>query len=211
MTTEIQPDQINSTNLDAATLKGQPWSALVPPTGSIFMYVLDVAPDGWLKCDGSSKSTTTYASLYTVIGYTYGGSGPNFNLPDLRRRTAVGSGGTGTGTLGNTLNSKGGEEIHILSVNELPSHTHIANTHGHATYPHNHRFVYMRPVMTGDVAFYTGPVYFINPTSTTTTTDVNDSAWNTDYSGGNTNTTGSVSPPHNNIQPSIVLNYIIKT
>lgn len=39
---------------------------------------------GWLKCNGQSVSTTTYAGLFAVVGYTFGGAGSAFNVPDLR-------------------------------------------------------------------------------------------------------------------------------
>lgn len=56
------------------------------PTGSVLTFAGSSAPTGWLVCDGASLSTTTYASLFDVIGYTFGGSGSSFNLPDLRGR-----------------------------------------------------------------------------------------------------------------------------
>ncbi len=54
------------------------------PTGSVFYFARSTAPDGYLTCNGASLSTTTYASLFSIIQYTYGGSGASFNLPDLR-------------------------------------------------------------------------------------------------------------------------------
>ena len=56
------------------------------PTGSIIMYGAATAPTGWLECDGSAVSRTTYADLFAVIGTTFGeGDGSTtFNLPDLR-------------------------------------------------------------------------------------------------------------------------------
>jgi Phage Tail Collar Domain len=51
--------------------------------GMITAYGSNVAPTGWKLCDGSQYSTTAYADLFAVIGYTYGGSGLNFNVPTL--------------------------------------------------------------------------------------------------------------------------------
>lgn len=63
------------------------------PIGTIYSYAGATAPVGYLLCDGSSQSTTgPYAALYNVIGYTYGGSGATFLLPDLRRRVPIGKG-----------------------------------------------------------------------------------------------------------------------
>ena len=55
------------------------------PTGAIFCVGVNTVPTGYVKCNGASYSTSgTYAGLFAVIGYTYGGSGSSFNVPDLR-------------------------------------------------------------------------------------------------------------------------------
>ena len=56
---------------------------VMPPSGSITNFAGSAAPVGWLITDGSSLSTASYAALFAVIGYTYGGSGSNFNLPSI--------------------------------------------------------------------------------------------------------------------------------
>lgn len=68
------------------------------PTGSVIMYAGDKTggiPTGWLLCDGSSVSETTYSALFAVIGHSFGGDpgGGNFRLPDLRQRFPWGSNG----------------------------------------------------------------------------------------------------------------------
>jgi len=60
------------------------------PTGSIFPYGAPTAPTHYLMCDGGSISTTTYAGLFAVLGYAYGGSGGSFNVPDLKARMPLG-------------------------------------------------------------------------------------------------------------------------
>ncbi len=67
---------------------------LVHESGVIQMYAGAAAPTGWLLCDGSAVSRTTYATLFAVIGTTYGvGDGSTtFNLPDMRGRMPVGKG-----------------------------------------------------------------------------------------------------------------------
>ena len=52
--------------------------------GSIIAYSAQTVPAGYLECDGSTLDTTQYADLFSVIAYTYGGSGTSFNIPDLR-------------------------------------------------------------------------------------------------------------------------------
>jgi len=55
------------------------------PTGMPILWALATAPSGYLECDGSSLSRTTYAALYAVLGVTYGNvDGNTFNLPDYR-------------------------------------------------------------------------------------------------------------------------------
>jgi hypothetical protein len=54
------------------------------PTGAVFWFAANAAPAGYLEANGASLSTSTYAALFAVVGYTFGGSGGNFNLPDLR-------------------------------------------------------------------------------------------------------------------------------
>lgn len=100
------------------------------PVGCIVPFTSDVVPENWLLCNGQAVSRTDYDLLFSIIGTTYGvGDGSTtFNLPDLRGRVPLGK-GTGTGAGGETYNfelaGKGGEYSHILTVGEMPSHTHI--------------------------------------------------------------------------------------
>jgi microcystin-dependent protein len=78
-------------------------------TGTVLDFAGAVAPAGWLLCDGSSVSRTTYANLFAVIGVTHGsGDGSTtFSLPDGRGRVAAGKdnmGGTSAGRLVVNLN-----------------------------------------------------------------------------------------------------------
>jgi len=121
VTSSIQ-SQLNAINSSLATNT---------PVGAMLDFAGVSAPTGWLLCDGSVVSQTTYSNLFTAIGSTWntGGEGVgNFRLPDMRRRVSVGSGGSGTGTLGNAVGNVGGEENHILSIAELATHTHTAST-----------------------------------------------------------------------------------
>jgi len=54
------------------------------PAGTIIYTAASSAPDGYIKANGSSLSTSLYATLFSSIGYTYGGSGASFSVPDLR-------------------------------------------------------------------------------------------------------------------------------
>lgn len=107
------------------------------PAGIINMYGGQTPPGGWLLCDGSSRSTATYADLFAAIGYGFGGSGGAFNVPNLQTRVPLGaSGGVVPGV-------KGGASSHAVSVAELPVHNHsMSHTHGgytNTTGNHHHR------------------------------------------------------------------------
>lgn len=54
------------------------------PAGTVIYHAASGAPTGYLKANGASLSTTTYATLFAAIGYTFGGSGASFSVPDLR-------------------------------------------------------------------------------------------------------------------------------
>ena len=85
--------------------------------GFIQMYGAASAPTGWLLCNGAAVSRSTYATLFALIGTTYGaGDGSStFNVPDMRDKFPVGSGST------YALNATGGS-----ADSTLPSHTHTA-------------------------------------------------------------------------------------
>lgn len=95
------------------------------PIGAIMPFGSDTIPDNWLLCNGQAVSRTTYQELFNTIGITYGtGDGfTTFNLPDLQGKIPVGKDENDTDfdTLGNT----GGEKEHTLTINEMPSHSHM--------------------------------------------------------------------------------------
>ncbi len=104
---------------------------LASPTGAIHMYAAATAPTGWLLCDGSAVSRTTYSNLFGVISTTYGaGDGSTtFNVPDLRGRAPVGFAASGGHVDVSTLGNSEGVAVanrrpkHRTSMND-PGHTH---------------------------------------------------------------------------------------
>ena len=96
-----------------------------PQPGEIKAWPISNIPDGWLLCDGSEISRTTYLPLFIAIGTTYGiGDGTTtFNLPNLSGKVVNGS-GNGVGLTSRTLGETGGEEEHILLQEEMPAHNH---------------------------------------------------------------------------------------
>jgi microcystin-dependent protein len=79
------------------------------PTGVIQAYVGAVAPAGWLLCDGTAFSSTTYPALYALLGNTA-------FVPDLRDRFIVGASAT------KTIRTTGGSAT--IGLNNLPAHSH---------------------------------------------------------------------------------------
>lgn len=100
-------------------------------TGSIIDYAGTSVPNGYLNCDGSSYLVADYPALYAAIGYTWGGSGANFSVPNLQRSVTIGSGGTVVNSIiGNVVGNTGGEEQHLMTTDELVAHTHTINVWG---------------------------------------------------------------------------------
>ena len=106
------------------------------PSGVIMAWTTDTAPTGWLLCDGSAVSRTTYADLFAVISTTYGAgdASTTFNVPDLRGRFILGQDDMGgssanrvTDTDADTLGNADGTETKTLTTTELPAHTHTIN------------------------------------------------------------------------------------
>jgi microcystin-dependent protein len=100
--------------------------------GEIVCFAGSASPDsGWLPCDGSSLLRADYPTLFAVIGTTYGSvDSTHFNLPDLRGRTVVDA-GSGSGLSPRVLGDVFGEETHTLVTSEQASHSHADAGHTH--------------------------------------------------------------------------------
>ena len=155
--------------------------------GFIQMYGAASAPTGWLLCNGAAVSRSTYATLFALIGTTYGaGDGSStFNVPDLRDKFPVGSGST------YALNATGGS-----ADSTLPSHTHTATV----TDPgHNHTVTTANAGNDGG----SGEVDlegFTTRTTSTVTTGITVA-----------NSTEGTSATNTNLPPYRGINFIIKT
>jgi microcystin-dependent protein/cytoskeletal protein CcmA (bactofilin family) len=173
-------------------INGSPYppNGLVP-TGCVLPFFGTTIPSGFLLCDGSSFSSTTYSALYTLLGSS--------NTPDLRGIFLVGSGTSGsyTNSQGNSIS---GQALNTYAADEVGSHTHgySANNDNitiqigsvdNAFGPHN-RLQYV--VLNGTTYNADGGSVAVNIDKYNLTTDANKT---------------SVT----NVPPSIAVNYIIKT
>lgn len=160
------------------------------PIGVVVPFAGATAPAGWLFCFGQNLNKTTYQALHDVLLYSFGGSGNTFSLPDLRGRVVAGldnMGGSSASRLSTQMSSTslgqygvGGNQSHILSTFEMPPHAHSTVGYGYFN------------------------AYVANQAINALQ----------NYGGGSilTGSAGGISgitAAHNNVQPTIVLNYII--
>lgn len=121
-----------------------PGTGVIIPAGAIFPFAGNIVPDGFLLCYGQAVSRSTYSSLWTAIGITYGaGNGSTtFNLPDFRGAVLCGIDSMGgssknkiTDPVADTLGGALGSESTVLVTGNLPSHQHTisgtGSTHDH--------------------------------------------------------------------------------
>ncbi len=122
----------NSDSREIKVSNGADLMVPLMPLGIVTPYAGAAAPDGWLMCDGSAVSQSSYPGLYAVIGFAFEGDpgGGNFNLPDMIRRWPLGAGTTsGSGRSGTSTVGQSGGDINHRHTG--PSHTHTMGTHTH--------------------------------------------------------------------------------
>jgi microcystin-dependent protein len=180
----------------------------------LIAYAGSSSPTGWLLCDGSPQLKASYPDLWALIGSTYGTATlTQFYLPDLRGRIPVGldnMGGTDAARLSvaNTLGDAGGVQTVTLDSTQVPNHGHGATV----TDPqHSHPTVIN--IQHGDGTVVNAPtealITGLQQGGRRRYTDVTNNA-STGISVAVAATTGG-GGSHNNMQPYILTNYIIKT
>lgn len=210
------------------------------PTGSINQYAGASAPTGWLLCDGSELAIASYTALYNVLTsngtvFPYGantnGSGgagsTHFRVPNLKGKIPVGFDTTQTEF--DALGETGGAKTHTLTTSEMPSHGHSvsldnAGSHNHVVDGGAHAHTLpTRESPNTNAHSHSGSRLAESPSNGATNDEI--STINGAYGDGshshNVSTSGDHGhtvnqsnagggSAHNNLQPYIVLNYIIK-
>jgi microcystin-dependent protein len=136
---------INSHSKDAGALDAQAADAPAPaamsvPPGTIVAFAGTAVPEGWLLCDGSAVSRTSYAILFGAVGISFGGGDgiASFNLPDLRGRFLRGAdngAGRDPDAAGRTASNPGGsigDTVGTLQPDQFASHRHALTDPGHS-------------------------------------------------------------------------------
>lgn len=157
--------------------------------GEVRMFTGNFAPQNWLFCDGQQLQISQYQVLYSIISNTFGGNGSTiFNLPDFRSRVPVHR-GQGTGLSNHTIGQQLGFETVTLTPAQLPAHTHNINAAS----------------AIGNVGAASGSVI-----ASTASPAANFVAGPADVtlSAKTVSATGQ-SQAHTNIQPSLVVSFII--
>ena len=196
------------------------------PVGSVTMWVTGTAPTGWLLCQGQAVSRTTYAALWDVLRagtssspYGNGDGSTTFNLPDLLGRVPMGA-GTGTGLSARTLGTElGVESVTLTSAQSgVPAHSHDNTVALSGDGAHAHNIKTRRVTSTTHdhdntettVGPSTAPGSGGNVGTTQTDAALSRGHSHTVSITNVNNTAADAASSHENIQPSTVINFIIK-
>lgn len=189
-----------------------------PLLGQIIMFAGNFAPRNWAFCQGQTLAISEYTALFSILGTIYGGDGrTTFGLPDLRGRVPMGS-GHGIGLSSRVTGKRYGSENVSLSVAQMPAHSHSAETiisgssgaaklnassaEGTTNVPTG-KYLAMPPNLGRSS---------VNMYGSSADVEMASDAIEIDFSGLTGATTvgqAGGNSPHDNIQPSLVMNYII--
>lgn len=182
--------------------------AILLPAGFCMPFAGTAAPTGWLVCDGSSITTASQPALFAAIGYTYGGSGANFNLPNAKGNVIAGLDTAGTTlSFATAVGATGGLQTETLTAAQIPAHTHtFSATSGTESAPHTHSYG-VAVSGTYNISAGTDFQHLVASSSNTGT----ESAPHTHSVSGTTGNGTGGGLSHPNVQPTLTMLWCIKT
>jgi microcystin-dependent protein len=160
-----------------------------PFMSEIRIMAFNYPPKGWAQCNGQLLPINQNQALFALLGTTYGGNGQTtFALPDMRGNVPLHEGNS------HTLGEKAGQQVHTLTMSEMPTHIHDFSTN--------------TCVASASANATVGPPtsnYWANHGKTTYSTGGVSTAAMAPQAVGNF----GGSQPHQNMQPYLVLNFCI--
>lgn len=189
------------------------------PIGGVTMWAGTTAPAGYLLCRGQAVNRGDYVDLFTIINETYGaGNGTTtFNVPNLQGRVPVGFDSTQTEF--DALAETGGAKTVSLVEANLPAHQHAAGTlatSAHAITDPGHFHQQYTVATNGAAGSSTRADYDADTLTPNVLPQVSTDTKTTGITIANHTISGSTGDgagtgaAHNNLQPYVVLNYIIR-
>ena len=160
--------------------------------GEILMVGFNFAPNGYALCNGQTMSISQNSALFSLLGTTYGGDGvTTFQLPNLQGRVPIHS-GQGAGLSPYVLGQQSGTENVTLITSQLPSHNHTLQVNDNTT---------------GIAA--TGAAGFLNSKTESGESVAASTLSSPAILSGSAITLSGGNQPHNNLQPSLCINFVI--
>src|SRR5690242_17601652 len=96
-----------------------------PFMGQVEIFSFNFAPKGWVQCNGQLLPINQNQALFSLLGTTFGGDGRvTFALPDMRSRLPISMGPE------NIIGTRAGQEIHTVTMSEMPAHSHAMMADG---------------------------------------------------------------------------------
>lgn len=180
-----------------------------PYVGQIILVGFNFAPAGWAFCQGQLLAISENETLFQLIGTTYGGDGQStFGLPDLRGRAPVEM-GVGPGLSSYLLGETFGAETMPLTQNQIPAHAPTLDTNSISAAPRCKSTAANQRTPAGNVAALEAAGVTMTYSNVADALMRDQSAVVTGNPGTVTAGSAGGNQPHNNMQPSLVMNYCI--
>lgn len=158
------------------------------------MFGGNFAPAGWAFCDGALLAISENETLFQLIGTTFGGDGQEtFGLPDLRGRVPIHQ-GTGPGLSPRVIGEMGGQETVTLTTQQIPGHSHVIQASGSAGTADTPAANVVANGSSTSINVYRNPA---------------DTATSQVTLHGTTSASAGGGQPHENLQPTVAVSYII--